>query len=342
MPASENNLGSKRVPLVRAAILLPVLNAFCASGYDANAVLQLINLDERRVSDPETFVTHDVVYSAYNAIASKAGLDFCAQVGDALEWSDFVPFAEKLSHSTSLGEFFLAFTSAVSKESNAVATSFLVEDEHAYFTARRMFQPSVSPAQVDAFMVAVWIGLLHRVLDFRWDPSMLIVQLADPKALPEGFHGVRPIRRDARGFSIRFPSEWLTRSLPDNALVPEQSVVSESTSFPPNDFLASVKNAIREQVEADRMSVEKAAEACGFTVSALNRRLSKHDTTISGVIADIRFEIAGRALMSTDRPIGDIASDLGYSDATAFTRAFRKWTGKSPTAFRNMYGKLAE
>ena len=49
---------------------------------------------------------------------------------------------------------------------------------------------------------------------------------------------------------------------------------------------------------------------------------------------EIRFEIARQLLQDTQVPLGQIAAALGYSEASAFTRAFRRWSGQTPTAWR--------
>jgi AraC-like DNA-binding protein len=226
------------------------------------------------------------------------------------------------------------FASAVSKESNAVRQTFLVEDGHAYFSVKRKFTPRVSPAQVDAFQIAVWVSLLHRVLDFRWDPTLIIVRLHDPAALPEEFHGVRPIRCDAQGFSFRFPGAWLSHRMSPDLLDPPPGLESPQFLEAPSDLLSLVESVLRPRIGEADLDSAKAARACGFGIDTLNRRMRKLNTSVSRVLAGLRREEAKRALTYGEATVGEIAGRLGYSDATAFSRAFRNWTGKSPTAFR--------
>jgi AraC-like DNA-binding protein len=53
------------------------------------------------------------------------------------------------------------------------------------------------------------------------------------------------------------------------------------------------------------------------------------------VLAEFRLHRAAEWLENTDKPIGEIAFDLGYTDASNFTRAFRRQTGVSPQVFRD-------
>jgi AraC-like DNA-binding protein len=327
---------AQNLPLVRTAILKPVLLALQNEGHEVSDILENEGITEAQLHDAKAFITHDAVYAVYQEVAARTQPDFCARVGQTLNWEQFFPLFDQLVGAVTLSDFFTRFATAVSKETNSVTQSLLVEGEHAYFSAKRKFKPKISPAQVDAFQVAIWVSLLHRVLDFRWDPSMLVVRVHDPDALPKDFHGVRAIGCDARGFSIRFPSNWLTYKMTPDLLNSDDGLYLDRDLSAPTDFFASVQNILRPHLGAADLDVAAAAKLCGFGVDTLNRRLARYDITVSGVLSRLRQEEAERALVNDVQPIGAIARQLGYSDATAFTRAFRKWTGLSPSTFRKL------
>jgi len=68
--------------------------------------------------------------------------------------------------------------------------------------------------------------------------------------------------------------------------------------------------------------------------STLRHRLRDEGQSYAGIKDDIRRDIAVDLLLNTFKTTGDIASQLGYSEPSAFFRAFRKWMSKSPDAFR--------
>ena len=76
------------------------------------------------------------------------------------------------------------------------------------------------------------------------------------------------------------------------------------------------------------------AAVMGVSVRTLQRRLAEHGVDFSSIVERTRFEAAMRLM--ADRSIGllEIALDLGYSDLSSFSRAFRRWTGVSPGRFR--------
>lgn len=66
----------------------------------------------------------------------------------------------------------------------------------------------------------------------------------------------------------------------------------------------------------------------------LNRRLHDQGTNFQRVLDEIRFEVARQLLDNTQLPLTDIAASLGYSESSAFTRAFRRWCGVAPSRRR--------
>jgi AraC-like DNA-binding protein len=72
----------------------------------------------------------------------------------------------------------------------------------------------------------------------------------------------------------------------------------------------------------------------GTSVRTLQRRLRATGLTYTEIAQRARCAEAQRMLKDWRPRIGDIARALGYSDAAHFTRAFQRWTGQTPRAFR--------
>ncbi|MFG1349866.1 AraC family transcriptional regulator [Xanthobacter autotrophicus] len=101
---------------------------------------------------------------------------------------------------------------------------------------------------------------------------------------------------------------------------------------------------LRQGKQQDGMLREGAANAWpGFAdlarqlrlpAATLRRRLAAEGQTYRGIKDELRRFKAEELLRTTLRPVGDIAAELGFSEPSAFHRAFRKWSGQSPGAFR--------
>ena len=77
------------------------------------------------------------------------------------------------------------------------------------------------------------------------------------------------------------------------------------------------------------------AKALGMSPRTLQRRLGESGLTYRSVLEKTRYELALRYLDDPDKTVTDITFLLGFSEQSAFTRAFRRWSGKAPTAYRD-------
>ena len=85
---------------------------------------------------------------------------------------------------------------------------------------------------------------------------------------------------------------------------------------------------------SDFPPITEVAKQLRMSTRTLKRKLAEHGTTFSALRDDQRRQRALLLLENRDLSIGEIATKLGYSELPNFTRAFRKWTGKTPNAYR--------
>lgn len=100
---------------------------------------------------------------------------------------------------------------------------------------------------------------------------------------------------------------------------------------------ASIAARTREYLEqnlARPVTIQELAQALHVSVRTLNRRFAEEGTHFQAVKDGLRRDIAVHRLASSNTGMAALAFDLGFSDATGFCRAFRHWTGSSPSDYR--------
>ena len=73
----------------------------------------------------------------------------------------------------------------------------------------------------------------------------------------------------------------------------------------------------------------------------LNRRLQEEGTSFRHELDFVRYEMARQFLAESAIPIAKIATALNYADVSAFNRAFKRWTGMTPSQWRIRSGASA-
>jgi AraC-like DNA-binding protein len=98
----------------------------------------------------------------------------------------------------------------------------------------------------------------------------------------------------------------------------------------PQRTAAAVRRAL-----ADRLlTVDEVARQLGQSQRTLKRRLAAEGTTYSQILDEERRERALLLIRSPALSLDQVAEHAGYTDLANFTRAFRRWTGKTPAAYR--------
>ncbi|WP_250656382.1 AraC family transcriptional regulator [Alkalimarinus coralli] len=103
------------------------------------------------------------------------------------------------------------------------------------------------------------------------------------------------------------------------------------------DDIDSIVAKVRRCLQSDPDSIptmDEVSERLHMTSRTLRRQLQSFGTSFQDLLSDIRKSRAVQLLQNTDKSVDDIAFELGYSDPSNFGRAFKKWTGKSPSCIR--------
>lgn len=84
----------------------------------------------------------------------------------------------------------------------------------------------------------------------------------------------------------------------------------------------------------ENVSIELAAEAFFLSSRTLSRKLSAEGASFSDLVTETRIKVASELLRHSTKSIGQIADYVGFASDSSFCRAFKKWSGMSPTEFR--------
>ncbi len=141
------------------------------------------------------------------------------------------------------------------------------------------------------------------------------------------------------GFTqIRFPARWL--ELPVSTADPQlvqlaaEQCEKELQRFRrENELLGRVRQLTQRHV-AEPRPMDAVAAALHMTPRTLRRRLAELGTTHQEIVEQLRCAMAIDRLRETSDSVEEIAASLGYNDPSNFGRAFRRWTGMSPRAWR--------
>lgn len=101
-----------------------------------------------------------------------------------------------------------------------------------------------------------------------------------------------------------------------------------------DDVAGHVPGLVARLFDSGNVTMVEAARRLGVSVATLRRRIRRHGTTFNEIASDERRKLAERYLSKSSPSIGEIAFLLGFKNPSAFSRAFKKWRGVSPSEYR--------
>ena len=194
------------------------------------------------------------------------------------------------------------------------------------------------PAARDFQLAAVVVAARHWLGD---TPEAKVCFRSSQPADPTATHRIAPAERlrfNAPCDAIIVPSRLLETPLGSDAklhrLLRRQADTMLSTLPRSPGFVDQVEALICAALPSGTPNADAIAAALKMSRRTLARRLDRLATSFSDVAERARRTMAERYLRETTWPVTHVARALGYADAPTFSRAFKRWHGTSPGAFR--------
>ena len=323
------------LPLIRLSLLIPFVETLRERGIDAAEAFRDQALSVDSVYAPDTFLPAQVVYSLLEALAEAADDPYLAViVGESLDLSSWPVFADAAAAATALGDFVNRFVIAAGQHATSVSWELKIDGNHALFRSRRVFEPTLLPAQADAFYAGLFVNIFRRASGIEWDPHQVAVTVCDLSAVPRQYQDLMLRQGDSGGPSIRFPIHWLILPFESEQL---HKKTQASMSSPPRVLISSVRESLLPYLDRSDLTVAQAARICGHSERNLRRWLHDAGTSLSREIAQLRREKACQLLSTSTDSIADVAELLGFSSPSVFSRWFKKQTGTGPREYRTQH-----
>lgn len=104
------------------------------------------------------------------------------------------------------------------------------------------------------------------------------------------------------------------------------------------DLPNRVKTLLVKELTSGNPSAARVSTALAMSERGMHRKLAQHETSFQALLDQARYELAKKYLLESTKSATEITFLLGFSEPSAFTRAFRRWTGLAPMTFKANQG----
>lgn len=194
----------------------------------------------------------------------------------------------------------------------------------------------------DSAGLAALVRFLHRLVEEPPSPSLVSFVFAAPgraeQQAYEAFFGC-PVGFSAEQSCVQFPLALLATPLPHSdtsmrAMLDRQAQAMLLALPDAQGFDRALQQAMVRLMPEGRISLPNLAGALHVSVRTLQRRLADRSLTWQALLDRTRAQLARHYLADPTLTLSDIALLLGFSEHSAFSRAHRRWTGRTPAQAR--------
>jgi AraC-like DNA-binding protein len=203
-------------------------------------------------------------------------------------------------------------------------------------------QPAVAALdQIYDYAIAIGCSLMRDLCGPAWKPSRVMLRRERPAnpAPYEKFFRCRIIF-DNDWSGLEFQPRWLSVASAGADPLLYRHMLREVRELDDaaRESAADLISSLRLLLCTRHFNQREAAALLGINTRTLRRHLTSAGTTFRAEVEEVRFYRAREMLERSALNVLEIAENLGYADLSAFSHAFKRWSGVSPAQWRRSAG----
>jgi len=340
MPSESSNSSN---PSTIAAYAFAISTALEQCGIDPRAIFEKCGVPIQTTTDPMLRLTNDEISRLFKAsVEATSDPTFGLLVGQSMHPGNLHALGYALMASTSLRDY----AQRLSNYYKIVSQSAEIraeENANEFLIITNVSSGDICWETHDAF-----ITLQLRFIRFIYNPSFnpLRVELMRPEPSTDiekyqDYFNCE-IRFDCPEVVIALPSDLIDKPLPgaskELAQMHDQTSAQYLKRMEKQDIINRVRTTIVEDLSSSAITKQRVADKLCMSPRSLQMKLAAKDTSFQEILDTTRESLALGYLEQSAISITEAAYLLGFSDVSNFTRAFKRWTSKSPREFRQSLG----
>ena len=194
------------------------------------------------------------------------------------------------------------------------------------------------PTRTDSFM-AMLLAMCRANCGESFHPTSISLTHAEPDD-PAKFNTLFecPVHFGAAENRFKLSKEVADKRLisanPQLSQINDQIITEAVAKLEKDNIFAQVKAEIIKQLPYGNVTDTTVADALNIAQRSLQRKLENENTTFRSILNELRLELSQKYLQNSNMNLIDVAFNVGFGQYSSFSRAFKQWTGMTPSAYR--------
>ncbi len=325
-----------RIPATRAALIKRYLRGLESIGTPVDQLLSGAGIFEEILESDEALVPLRRAFKFGELACHAVGSDHLPLViGLPATLGGYGSYGKLVSESRTVYEYL---------EKGAKLYNLLITGQRLWLSRHRdhfrlnldtVGDPGLGSYQTHLQSILTTIAVLKCSLGSGWAPGAISLAYRSRENLPDSeLLDGSPIFRGSGLTFITISNFEMTRVFQGDGTEKAGEPGAAASRSIPLDFPDLVEFQIESLLSGGKLHIDLVAESMMMSRRSLQRRLAESRQSYSHLLSETRLKLAAERLAGSDQTVTDIAVELGYRNASNFTRAFRQRTGVSPLHFR--------
>ncbi len=324
-----------------ANYLLLLRNFLEYKNFNTEEIFQNVKLPAHLTNDPEQFVSHALLKQYIETVIEKTNTpELGLYFGQFLNFTAHGDLGNAVISSKNLNESLQMISKYFKTRTPLIDINIETQNEVCMMSASF----NLLPDAVEHFLVDAYFATLISVRKFILNDKHYDVSIYLKRPKPKNTEPYTELFGEKVFFSAKnneyhLPTESLALTFPlSNPIareIAERKCQQKLKELEHLDDLVSKVKTLLIATPCYFQNLDELAQQLHMSTRTLRRKLSDLDTSYQTILDELRKELAINYLQNSSLSIVEIAHMLQFSDSSNFSSAFRKWTNKPPSDFRN-------
>lgn len=314
----------------------PFVSAGLRGGVDLSPLLEPTGLDLSDIQRGEVLISGQIWYDLLESLSVALDDPLMGFTVGSQSAFDMLPNLKNLrTQDASLGNLLTSMVIEAESLTSLADYMLSVRGRRAELSSKRTFKPSSRPTQADGYFAGFLYRLTKLCCGSQWNGSEFGMRICAVSVVPKELRTATVVKQgDTSGVSFTFPAKWLLLANQGEA---NQEPVEGNVRY--TEFMSSAGMILELHLSDPSLTLTKFASITSSSTSELKRQFVKHKTSFHKELDGHRQRRAETLLANSSLQLSEIGKRVGFPDPSGFSRAFKRWTGKTPGEFRDKCSK---